>query len=127
MTLSDPSGQQATFTAPDIGTEGASLTFALTVVDHGGLENTDVCVVNVTWQNEPPSADAGIDQTVGEGGVVTLDGTASLDIDDGIAAYSWIQTGGPVVILSDAGSPQPMTCPHPLRIDCFLWGFRYLT
>jgi len=41
VTLSDPNSQQATFTAPNVETTGASLTFELTVVDHGGLENTD--------------------------------------------------------------------------------------
>ena len=57
--------------------------------------------------NEPPEADAGIDQTVDEGGVVVLDGASSLDIDDGIAAYSWVQISGPAVILSDPASSQP--------------------
>jgi PKD repeat protein len=107
VTLSDPAGQQATFTAPYVGAAGASLTFELTVVDPGGLDNTDSCIVNIAWLNEPPEADAGIDQTVDEGGVVTLDGTSSLDIDDGIAAYLWVQTSGPAVILSDPASSQP--------------------
>ena len=65
VTLTDANGQQATFTALDVGTAGVSLTFELTVVDPSGLENTDSCVVNVTWLNEPPAADAGMDQTVG--------------------------------------------------------------
>jgi hypothetical protein len=67
VTLSDPNSPQAMFTAPDVETTGASLTFELTVVDHGGLESTDSCVVNVTWPNEPPAADAGTDQTGGCG------------------------------------------------------------
>ena len=113
VTLSNPNGQQATFTAPDVGTAGVSLTFELTVVDHGGLENTDSCVVNVTWQNEPPEANAGIDQTVAEGGVVTLDASSSLDIDDGIAAYQWVQISGPAVILSNPASSLPtFTAPN---------------
>jgi len=49
VTLSDPNSQQATFTAPGVETTGVSLTFELTVVDHGGLENMDTCVVNVIW------------------------------------------------------------------------------
>jgi hypothetical protein len=108
VTLSGPNGQQTTFTSPNVGTEGATLTFELTVVDHGGLESTDTCVVNVTWQNEPPQADAGSDQTVTEGVDVTLDGSSSLDIDDGIAAYSWIQTSGPTVTLLNSASSQPI-------------------
>ncbi len=113
VTLSDPNGQQATFTAPDVETTGASLTFELTVVDHSGLENTDSCVVNVTLLNEPPQADAGTDKTVNEGGVVTLDGSSSLDIDDGIAVYSWTQISGPTVTLSNPTSSQPtFTAPN---------------
>jgi PKD repeat protein len=113
VALSDPNGPQSTFTAPDVGAAGASLTFELTVVDQSGLENTDSCVVNVTWLNEPPAADAGMGQTVAERHVVTLDGSASLDIDDGIAAYSWVQISGPAVILSDPASFQPtFTAPN---------------
>jgi PKD repeat protein len=107
VTLSDPNEPQPRFTAPDVGAAGASLVFELTVVDQRGLENTDSCVVNVAWLNAPPQADAGIDQTVDEGRVVALDGSASLDIDDGIAGYSWVQISGPAVILSDPASSQP--------------------
>jgi PKD repeat protein len=113
VVLSDPNGSRPTFTAPNVGAAGASLTFELTVVDHGGLENTDSCVVNVAWLNVPPEADAGTDQTVDEEGVVVLDGTSSLDIDDGIDAYSWVQISGPAVILSDPVSSQPtFTAPN---------------
>jgi len=107
VALSDPNEPRPTFTAPDVGAAGASLTFELTVVDQRGLENTDSCVVNVAWLNASPQADAGIDQTVDEGRAVALDGSASLDIDDGIAAYSWVQISGPAVILSDPASSQP--------------------
>ena len=55
--------------------------------------------------NEPPSAITGEDQTVDEGVVVTLDGSSSLDIDDGIASYQWTQAGTPAVMLSDSTSP----------------------
>jgi PKD repeat protein len=113
VTLSDPNGPQATFTAPDVEKTGASLSFELTVVDHGGLENTDSCVVNVTWLNEPPEANAGTDQTVDEGSVITLDGSSSLDIDDGIAAYSWVQIRGSAVALLDpASSRASFTAPN---------------
>ena len=107
VTLSDANGQQSTFTAPNVGADGASLIFELTVVDQGGLESTDSCVVNVTWLNEPPEANAGLDQTVDEGGVVALDGSSSLDIDGGITAYLWTQISGPAVVLSDPAFSQP--------------------
>jgi PKD repeat protein len=113
VTLSDPAVTQPTFTAPDVGQAGATLTFELTVVDRSENQAKDVCAVNVTWENEPPQANAGLDQTVGEGNVVALDGSSSLDIDDGIAAYLWTQTGGPKVILLNSSSSQAtFTAPN---------------
>ena len=57
--------------------------------------------------NEPPTADAGTGQTVGEGVLVTLDGSHSSDPDNGIASYQWTQVGGPSVNLSDPASSTP--------------------
>ena len=107
VNLSNPDTAQPNFAAPGVGPEGASLTFELTVVDNAGNQGRDTCVVNVTWENEPPQADAGSDQTVNEGVVITLDGSSSVDIDDGIASYLWTQTGGTGVTLSDPTSFQP--------------------
>jgi VCBS repeat-containing protein len=105
---------RAAFTAPDVGPEGSSLKFRLTVTDHGGLQSEDICIVNVTWDNEPPVADAGDDQTVYEGETVILDGSGSADPDDGIASFQWKQTDGMIVILSDETASQPdFTAPDP--------------
>lgn len=113
VTLSDPDVRQPTFTAPDVGSGGAALTFELAVIDHNGNQGKDECAVNVTWQNEPPQANAGTDQTVDEGVVVTLDGSFSLDIDDGIASYLWTQKGVQTVTLSNPTSSQPtFTAPN---------------
>jgi hypothetical protein len=113
VTLSDPDGIQPTFTAPDVNLESTALNFELTVTDYSGLQSKDSCVVNVTWQNETPQANAGFDQTVNEESIVSLDGSASLDIDDGIESYSWNQISGPSVILSDPASCQTtFTAPN---------------
>jgi PKD repeat protein len=111
--LSDPDAKQPTFITPEVTAEGAALTFELTVLDYDGNKGKDRCIVNVTRQNEPPQANAGKDQIVGEGDVVTLDGSYSVDIDDGIASYHWTQVGVPAVTLSSKASSQPtFTAPN---------------
>ena len=49
-----------------------------------------------------PIADAGPDQTVAAGDLVTLDGSDSQATSGTIESYSWTQTGGPPVALSNA-------------------------
>jgi hypothetical protein len=107
VNLSNPTSAESSFLALDVGTDAQSLTFKLTVTDNGELQSSDFCVINITWINEPPMADAGLDQTVEEEDVVTLDGSSSVDLDDGIASYMWEQTAGPSVILSDNSEVQP--------------------
>ena len=107
VTLTGANTVNPTFTTPYVGIGGESLVFKLTVTDNGGLKSTDTIIVNVTWSNLPPTAEAGPNQTVAEGSVVTLDASASVDTDDGIASYAWLQTGGAVVTLSDPGAKKP--------------------
>jgi len=117
VTLSNPDAAQPNFTAPDVGVEGAALTFELTVTDIAGNQGQDTCVVNVTWQNEPPYANAGVEQTVNEGEMVSLDGSSSADIDDGIVSYEWIQIGYPTIILANASTPSPTFTAPPVGPD----------
>jgi hypothetical protein len=48
----------------------------------------------------PPVADAGPDQDVESGSIVTLSGSNSTDTMSGIASYRWTQVSGPLVKLS---------------------------
>jgi len=57
--------------------------------------------------NRPPVADAGVDQQVDEGIEVTLIGSASYDPDDDTIDFSWNQTAGPNVTLSDPQVDNP--------------------
>jgi hypothetical protein len=107
VSLSDPEAVQPTFLAPNVGPDGVSFTFELTVTDVGGLKASDTAIVNVIWLNDPPTASAGADQTVLEQSTVTLDGSESSDPDDGIEAYRWKQVAGPSVTFSDPTSDQP--------------------
>lgn len=56
---------------------------------------------------EPPIANAGPDQSVRMGAIVTLDGTESYDLEGESLAYSWTQTSGPEVTLKDPTSVRP--------------------
>jgi len=56
VTLSNSTSAQPSFTAPDVGPGGQSLTFQLTVTDNGGLQATDTCTVHVFWVDDVPPA-----------------------------------------------------------------------
>jgi Chitobiase/beta-hexosaminidase C-terminal domain/Bacterial Ig domain/Bacterial Ig-like domain/PKD domain len=60
--------------------------------------------ITVTSVNDPPVANAGSDKAVTSGNTVSLDGTGSSDIDDGIKSYSWKQTAGTHVTLKQSTS-----------------------
>jgi hypothetical protein len=90
-----------TFTAPGVITN-TILTFELTVTDNNGGMATDQVNVTVQNVNQLPMANAGVDQTITEGFVVTLNGTASTDADGTIVGYSWNQIVGPSVALTGA-------------------------
>jgi hypothetical protein len=107
VSLSDPATASPGFTAPDVGPAGAALKFQLTVADNGGLQAQDTCIVNICWQNQPPVSDAGVDQVIEGGEIVTLNGTGSTDPDDGISSYRWNQTSGTPVTLSDPTAITP--------------------
>jgi hypothetical protein len=94
--------------APNVEPDGVSFTFELTVTDVGGLQSSDTAIVNVIWLNDPPTANAGVDQTVLEKSTVTLDGSNSSDPDDGIASYRWKQVAGPSVTFSDPTEDRPI-------------------
>jgi len=106
ISLSDPTAVRPSFISPDVGPDGSTLKFQLTVTDNGGLQTTDTCIVNVSWVNIPPVSDSGAEQTVDEGTTVTLDGSKSSDTDDGIALHLWKQVSGIPVTLSDTTAIQ---------------------
>ena len=85
VTLSDPNSANPTFTAPQVDAD-TPLAFTLQVCDEAdpvSLCDTDTVAINVLnvscrWMTAP-TADAGPDQTVDEGELVTLDWIGSTD------------------------------------------------
>jgi hypothetical protein len=76
---------------------------SLTALFGCGDGSVSVCLGDVVFCNQAlkPVANAGPDQTVTPGAVVTLDGSNSVG---SIQTYSWAQTGGPSVALTDANT-----------------------
>ncbi|GBC59242.1 hypothetical protein DENIS_0178 [Desulfonema ishimotonii] len=105
--LSAPQSAVTNFVAPNVGADGDTLIFTLTVTDSNGAEASEAVRITVAFVNLAPVSDAGQDQVVSEGTTVRLDGSGSYDSDGGIASYRWNQTSGTPVVLSDADVVQP--------------------
>jgi len=113
VTLSSISAMVVTFTAPQVSA-ATTLRFRLTLTTASisaspsaaatGQTTAEVRVL-VVPRNRPPVADAGPDQTVAPGAVVTLDGRGSSDPDGDALRFKWTQIGGPTVAIADTGSP----------------------
>ena len=91
--------------------------FTLTVTDNDDDTDTDTVTITVTADNMAPVANAGIDQTVNSGEIVTLHGVNSLDNDGTVASHDWKRTGGTEdirVILSSVSAEQPTFRAHTL-------------
>ncbi|MCY4490550.1 MAG: PKD domain-containing protein [Thaumarchaeota archaeon] len=98
---------QPTFTAPS---STGMITFTLTVSD-GALSDTDDVIITVT-PPLPPIADAGLDQTVRIGDIITLDGSNSSDPNSDPLTYMWEQSSGtPVSITSPTSEHITLSAP----------------
>lgn len=78
--------------------------FSLTaLLGCGGDASVAICFGDPQFCSQAfnPVANAGPDQTVKSGSVVTLDGSAS---EGNIKSFSWAQTGGPTVAPGNANS-----------------------
>ena len=113
VTLSDVSQPVVTFTAVNID---AQLAFQLTVTDNDGLTNSKSVIVTIEAiasetivpkapANITPVANASNDYSAGGNSMVSLNGSASNDVDGTIVSYLWKQTSGTHVTKSDISGP----------------------
>ncbi len=110
VVLSGDTVANPSFTAPQVGPNGAVLTFQLIVTDEFNLSGAPATVtVEVFNVNQPPVADAGLTISVPEGTNVTLSGLAAdPDVNDmPTLRFAWTQTGGPTVTLTGADTLTP--------------------
>ncbi|MCG3116645.1 MAG: PKD domain-containing protein [Candidatus Manganitrophus sp. SA1] len=95
-----------TFTADVDGTYRISL-----VVNDGMLNSpADEVVIIATRPNTPPTANAGPDQQVTAGALVTLDGSSSFDPDGDLITYHWefiSRPAGSAAVFSSAAAVRP--------------------
>jgi len=102
------------FTTPRSDSD-VTVTFELTV-DNQTCTDSDTISILVWGEADPspgPAADAGFDQTVDPGVQVTLDGSGSADPNYLELSFSWTQTAGPAVTLSDSTAQKPtFTAPR---------------
>jgi len=83
--------------------------FAVTAYDTENLESdfSNEVMATIWSENQPPTADAGPNQDVDEGVVVTLDASNSIDPDNDPLSYTWTQVWGSPVTLDDPTAMQP--------------------
>jgi hypothetical protein len=104
--LSDPSAVKPTFTA-----DRGGLYFATLVVSDGQLSSAmDSVVVLASLGNAAPVANAGVDQAVKTGTVVTLDASASSDANGDSVTVQWTLSAvpaGSAAVLSSSTAAKP--------------------
>jgi hypothetical protein len=109
--LSGATTANPTFT-PDVS---GSYTFSLQVNDGEFSSAADAVTITATSTNLPPIANAGIDQTIVHNPIVTLDGSSSIDLDNGIRSYSWqtmsIPSSAEEPILTNGETSSPSFTP----------------
>ena len=121
VTLSNANRASASFTAPTQLVNDAVLVFELKVTDPLGKFATDTVMITVTaGDNDAPTANAGEDQTVGEGATVTLSGSGT-DPENEDLTYAWSQTSGTTMTLSGGNTATAtFTAPSSLTANATL-------
>lgn len=104
ISLQNANTAQPQFTAPEVSQDTPYI-FSLTVNDGTIDSQSDQVIVSVKQVNKTPLANAGSDQIISEGILVTLDGSLSTDADNDALTYSWSAPSG--INLSSATAVKP--------------------
>ncbi len=102
VTLDNANTARAQFEAPGVDSNTV-LEFSVTVTDSGALSDSDTVAITVLPSG--PLADAGADQQVDAGVLVTLDGSGSSGAD---VNFEWTEIGGSTVSLSSNSTEKPV-------------------
>jgi hypothetical protein len=103
--LSSATDAQPTFISPKV-VKDTDLTFSLVVFDGTEYSPADEVTITVLHiDNKAPVADAGKDQSVEEGELVTLDGTKSKDHEGELLTYLWTAPEGIILSANDEAQP----------------------
>jgi M6 family metalloprotease-like protein len=110
IVLSSTTVVKPNFIAPEV-TVSTNFTFSLVVSDGTVNSAADQVIITVRSENKTPVANAGPDQTVNEGAIVTLDGSASTDPDGNPLTYKWSAPAG-IILNSSSGANPGFTAPE---------------
>ena len=117
--MSSSSAAKPTFTAPEVS-QDETFVFTLTVNDGIVDSPPSQVAVRVKNVNNPPVADAGLDQTINEGATVSLDGSGSSDFDGNTLTYKWSAPAGITLSSSSAAKPT-FTAPEVSQDETFVF------
>ncbi|HLL55029.1 MAG TPA: tandem-95 repeat protein, partial [Myxococcaceae bacterium] len=118
VALSGAASASPTFTAPEV-IRDTLLSFSLVVDDGQAASPAASMAILVTNVNRRPGVTAGADFSADERTAATLSSTGT-DQDGDTLRYSWTQTGGPPVALSDAYAASPTFTTPEVRADTVL-------
>ncbi len=120
IALSSNSVARPTFTTPAITTV-TNFTFTLTVSDGKLSSLSDQVVITLKQSNQAPEAKAGIDQSIDEGSLVALDGSASSDPDGDPLVYTWVAPSG-ITLNSTSAAKPTFTAPEVMTNQTYTFS-----